>query len=85
MKQLLEKNKKSILWEENVLNSVQYNENIEKSIIFCIKEKNKTISFQMHYVKDNLEYIRVCFFASKGILYRNYDLGMKEILIICSD
>ena len=85
MRKLLEQNRSKIVWEESIAYSAQYTEKIEKAVIFYINEKNKTETFQMHYVKDNIEYTKVCFFAGKGILYRNYDLGMKEILIICSD
>ena len=85
MRKLIEQNRSKIIWEENITDSIQYSENFEKAIIFYVIERNKTETFQIHYVEDNLEYIKICFFASKGILYRNYNSAMKEVLIICPD
>ena len=84
-KRLLQENKGSIIWEEAVLNSFQYCDNVEKAVLFCVMNNNKIRTVQINYVSDCLGYVHLTYFASKGVLYHHYLKGMKIILIINTD
>ena len=84
-KRLFVENKNSIIWEEAVLNGVQYCDKVEKAFICVINDNNTTKAMQMNFVSNCLEYMHLTYFASKGILYRHYLKGMKIILIINTD
>lgn len=85
LKRLLQENKNSIIWEEEVLNSFHYCDKEEKAFIIKIKINNEENTFQIHFVENCLEYVQLSYFASKGILYRHYLKGIKTILIINTD
>ena len=85
MKRLLIQDKDKIIWEEFVVDSFCYCDKIEKAIIFKFKNNYEKIIFQMNFVEDNLNYIRLTFFGSKSIYYHHYLTEMKIILIINSD
>ena len=84
-KRLLEENKSSVIWREEVLDSFHYNDKVEKASIFYIKNEKNSKTFQMHFVSNCLEYMHLSYFATKGVIYRHYVEGMKTILIITTD
>ena len=81
----LKQNRSRIIWEESVVGSFHYCDKLEKAYIFTINDNNETKTVQMHFVKNCLHYTQLTFYASKGIVYRNYLKGMKIVLIISSD
>lgn len=84
-KRLLKENKASIIWEEDVQNSLHYSDKVERAYILRITENYETKVTQMHFVENCSNYRQLTFLAFKGIVYRHYLKGMKTILIITSD
>lgn len=82
---LLQKNKSSIIWREDVLGSFYYCDKVEHAFLFCFRCNNESKTYQMHFVKSSTDYMHLTYFSSKGILYQQYLKGMKVILIISSD
>lgn len=80
-KRLLYEYKNNIIWEEVVLDSLQYSDNVEIAFIFAVKGK----TVQMHFVQNSLDYVQLTLYASKGIIYHHYLREMKIILIINTD
>ena len=85
LKRLLKENKASIIWEEDVQNSLHYSDKVERAYILRITENYETKVTQMHFAENCSNYRQLTFFAFKGIVYRHYLKGMKTILIITSD
>ena len=85
IERVIKENEKNIIWKEDVVNSFQYADNVEKSILFYIEMKNKSEVFQIHFSEDNIDFVHLSYLAGKGIMYRNYQVGMKKIIIINSD
>ena len=44
---LLEENKSSIIWEEDVLDGFHYSDKVEHAFIFCFKSRNENLTYQM--------------------------------------
>ena len=82
---LLKKSRNSIVWEETVRDSFHYCDGIEKAFIFYMKSKAEIKTFQLHLVENNLDYLQLTFYATKGILYWHNLREMKVVLIIDTD
>lgn len=85
IKKLLNENSDIIIWKEEVTGSIFYNDYVEKAYLLYGYEQNEKKLFQIHFIKANLSYILITFFATKGIVYRNYFSSMDEIIIINTD
>lgn len=81
-KRLLTANKNSLIWNDAVIDSFHYADEIEKAFLLTNNGK-KTL--QMHFTKNCTNYMQLTYFATKGILYRHYLKGIKRILIINTD
>ena len=90
-KRLLEENRSSIIWQENVCEGCSCNSNNEKAFIFHIQNNNESKVAQMHFDTENdeisgyLDYIHLTYYASNGNVYRHYSNGFKIRLIINSE
>ena len=82
---LLKANKNSIIWGEDVLDSIHYNDKVEKAFLFYVGNDSQKQMLQMHFVRNCSDYMQLTYFAIKGTIYRHYLNGMKRILIVNSD
>lgn len=81
---LLEKNKSSVIWEEDVLGSFHYCDNVEHAFIFHFRNCNEGETYQMHFVKNSTDYLQLTNFLCKDIVYRHYLCDMKVVLVFSS-
>ena len=65
---LFYENTRYIIWNETVTDSWYLNEGVEEALLFKINQRMA----QIHYNEVNHEYVKLTFFATKGILYRNH-------------
>ena len=82
---IIQNNTHNLIWEESVIDSFIYSDTIEKAFIFSMNSEPENIQFQLHFVKNCVDYMHLTFFASKGFLYQQYLSGLKQILIITTD
>ncbi len=82
---LLKTPKSQIIWGEAVLDSIHYNDKIEKAFLLYIGDDNQRQTLQMHFAKNCTGFMHLTYFATKSIMYRHYLKGMKRILVINTD
>ncbi len=82
---MLKANNNSIIWGEDVLDSLHYNDKVEKAFLFYVGNDSQKQMLQMHFTGNCSDYMQLTYFATKGIIYRHYLNGMKRILIVNSD
>ena len=79
---LIQTHKSHIIWGESVYNGFHYCDTVEKAFLMNIHDNSKYYTLQMHFAGNCIGYMQLTYFATKGILYRHYLKGMKQILII---
>ena len=85
LSRILQVHKNEMIWEENVIDSFQYSNCVEKAYLFSIAEKNNVSTYQIHFVKNCSDFTQIAFFATENLVYRHYLKGLKKIIILTSD
>lgn len=85
LSRILRVHKKEIIWEENVIDSFQYSNNVEKAYLFSFSRRNHAATYQIHLVKNCSDFTQIAFFATENLVYRHYLKGLKKIIILTSD
>lgn len=85
LSRVLQVHKNEIIWEENVIDSFQYNNCVEKAYLFSFSRRNHAATYQIHLVKNCSDFTQIAFFATENLVYRHYLKGLKKIIILTSD